>query len=460
MGEIRFKVVWTIFHRICVFLVNPNNYQELIADTTTIEHRINEYKILTQPEKDYLTYQFGLLCDKTNISNQKGEHRECENCKNRTYAQQYCEYCIINYLTDKFNDWSSGNFEIDKLIQECQLNVQRPDYIVEWIPYKNFSDIKFKTKGGCASIYSAIWKDGRFDAWDKKNRQLKRTGKQHVILKRLNNSNESSEKWIIEVKSHLNFMNKIAYVVRCFGITIDPNTQDIMLVLNLMECSLREYLLHNNEHILWEQRIRIVYDIAYALNMIHQLDAIHRDLHSGNILQTRFSKWWYICDFGLYGSVTQEQGDVYGNLPYIAPELLNCKPATKKSDIYSFAMLMWEILSGIPPFHDRRHNFSLAYDIMEGARPPIDKSTPHWYTELMKQCWDAIPENRPHSNEILYEIRKQLQIIYQNELKSNNPVQITLVDGKSTKYQPFSSEAPLSNVYNFKNPPKLRNKLQ
>src|SRR5690242_14070877 len=101
-------------------------------------------------------------------------------------------------------------------------------------------------------------------------------------------------------------MNKLAYVVRCHGITLDPNTQDFMLVLNLMEYSLREYLLSNHKYILCEQRIRIFYDIAYALNMNHQLNTINSDLHSGNILQTRFSKWWFISDFGLYSSITQE----------------------------------------------------------------------------------------------------------------------------------------------------------
>ncbi|CAG8729504.1 15310_t:CDS:2, partial [Racocetra fulgida] len=460
MSEIRYDVTWAVFHRVCVLSADENNYQEVKADIKIFECTINQYKNLTLSEKDYLIYQFSLLVDKVNISNKKSKQRECENCQNWTYAQQYCEYCIRNYLLNNFNNWSSGNIEIDELIRECQLNTQRPDYIVEWMPYESFGDIKYKTKGGCSSIYNAIWKDGRFDMWDKQNRQLKRAGTQHVILKRLDHSNGLNKKWIIEFRSHLNFMNKIAYVVRCHGITLDPNTQDFMLALNLMECSLREYLLQNNKYILWEQRIRIVYDIAYALNMMHQLDTIHRDLHSGNILQTRFSKWWFISDFGLYGSITQEQGGVYGNLPYIAPEILNGKPATKESDIYSFAMLMWEILSGIPPFQSRNHDFSLAYDILEGIRPPINESTPYWYTKLMKQCWDAIPENRPNTNTILNEIRMQLRIIYQNELKNNNPIQIAINNSGNIENQTYSPESTVNKIYRFKDLPEPRNKIQ
>ncbi|CAG8758921.1 800_t:CDS:2 [Cetraspora pellucida] len=456
MSEIRYDIAWAVFHRICV-LTDINEFE---ADMKTVECAINKYKFLTQSEKDYIIFQFSILVDKVNISNKKTEQRECEICQNWTYAQQYCDYCIRNYLTDHFNNWSSGNIEIDELIRECQLNTQRPDYVVEWIPYKNFSDIKYKTKGGCSSIYNAIWKDGRYDTWDKQNRRLKRAGTEHVILKRLDHSNGLNKKWIIEIKSHLNFMNKISCVVRCHGITFDPNTQDFMLVLNLMEYSLREYLLQNHKYILWEQKIRIIYDIAYAINMIHRLDTIHRDLHSGNVLQTRFSKWWYISDFGLYGSVTQEQGDIYGNLPYIAPEIINGKPATKESDIYSFAMLMWEILSGIPPFQGRDHGSSLAYDILEGIRPPIDKYTPYWYTKLMKQCWDANPKNRPKSSTILNEIRKQLRIIYQNELENSKPIQIAINNNGNTENQTYSPSTTLSKIYKFKDLPEPQNRIQ
>ncbi|CAG8801216.1 12274_t:CDS:2, partial [Racocetra persica] len=200
--------------------------------------------------------------------------------------------------------------------------------------------------------------------------------------RRLDHSNGLNKKWLIEFKSHLNFMNKLAYVVRCHGITLDPNTQDFMLVLNLMECSLREYLLPNHKYILWEQRIRIVYDSSIR----------------------HYS----------------QRPTLWG---YIAPEILNGKQATKESDIYSFAIL--------------------AYDILEGIRPPIDESTPCWYIKLMKQCWDAIPENRPNTNTILNEIRMQLRIIYQNDLKNNKPIQIAINNSGNTEIQTYSPETTL-----------------
>ncbi|POG62253.1 kinase-like domain-containing protein [Rhizophagus irregularis DAOM 181602=DAOM 197198] len=80
---------------------------------------------------------------------------------------------------------------------------------------------------------------------------------------------------------------------------------------------------------------------------------------------------------------------IYGNLPYIAPEVIIGKEQTFKSDIYSIAILMWEISSGQPPFINYDHDYDLAMHIVNGIRPKIVPGTPSEYKNLMKQCWDA-----------------------------------------------------------------------
>ncbi|POG73005.1 kinase-like domain-containing protein, partial [Rhizophagus irregularis DAOM 181602=DAOM 197198] len=59
---------------------------------------------------------------------------------------------------------------------------------------------------------------------------------------------------------------------------------------------------------------------------------------------------WSISDLGFCGPADKSSKCIYGNLPYIAPEVIIGKEYTFKSDIYSIAMLMWEISSGQPPF--------------------------------------------------------------------------------------------------------------
>ncbi|POG62477.1 kinase-like domain-containing protein, partial [Rhizophagus irregularis DAOM 181602=DAOM 197198] len=133
--------------------------------------------------------------------------------------------------------------------------------------------------------------------------------------------------------------------------------------------------------------------IIIELSRVHGENVIHRDLHSGNIL-FRDSKFC-ISDLGFCGPADKPLKSVYGNLPYIAPEVIAGKVNTFKSDIYSIGILMWEISSGQPPFIKYEHDYDLAINIINGIRPKIISGTPLEYKNLMKQCWDANPSNRP-----------------------------------------------------------------
>src|SRR5947208_1899100 len=129
---------------------------------------------------------------------------------------------------------------------------------------------------------------------------------------------------------------------------------------------------------------------------------IHRDLHSGNIFS--YDSYSVIGDLGSCKKLEEKDNDnpdeIFGVVPYLAPEVLSGKPYTKKSDIYSLGMIMWEHTTGKKPFHDRPHDHHLMLDILKGERPQITDDTPEFYTELMKRCWDHNPENRPTAREI------------------------------------------------------------
>jgi serine/threonine protein kinase len=215
-------------------------------------------------------------------------------------------------------------------------------------------------------------------------------------------------------------------VVQCYGLTQDPLNGDYMLVMNKLDTNLRKYLQQNHNQLTWKERIQIVVHIIGALSRIHSENAIHRDLHSGNILfKTKFS----VSDLGFCGPADKPLKSIYGNLPYIAPEVIAGKKTTFKSDIYSIAMLMWEISSGQPPFNNCEHDYDLAMNIINGIRPKIIPDTPLEYKNLMIQCWDANPLNRPDMETLQDEIR-ELNLYYQknsnelNQSKENNSLEI------------------------------------
>ncbi|GBC07876.1 hypothetical protein RclHR1_07750003 [Rhizophagus clarus] len=91
---------------------------------------------------------------------------------------------------------------------------------------------------------------------------------------------------------------------------------------------------------------------------------------------------------------------VYDNFVYMAPEIIcgSQRQHTPESDIYSFGMIWLEILSEKPPYYGYEHNCDLANKIIRGIRPKILQEIPSEYLEyreLINQCLDAIPSNRP-----------------------------------------------------------------
>src|SRR5947207_4501149 len=155
-----------------------------------------------------------------------------------------------------------------------------------------------------------------------------------------------------------------------------------MLVMNKMNNNLREYLQQNHNKLTWKEGIQIAYDIVLALFRIHKENAIHRDLHSGNILFSNLGQRFLISDLGFCGPADKPLNSIYGNLPYIAPEVIAGKETTFASDIYSIGILMWEVSSGQPPFINYENDYDLVMKIINGMRPKIVPETPLEYKEI------------------------------------------------------------------------------
>jgi hypothetical protein len=133
---------------------------------------------------------------------------------------------------------------------------------------------------------------------------------------------------------------------------------------------------------------------------------MHRDFHSGNILfdpNNLYKNYqWKIGDLGLSQAVNNKSSnnDIYGVIPYIAPEIFIGSDFTKEADIYSLGMIMWELTTGCKPFDNVKHDHILIYKIINGERPKITEDTPECYANLMKSCWDSDPKKRPSIKDI------------------------------------------------------------
>ncbi|RGB35664.1 hypothetical protein C1646_667568 [Rhizophagus diaphanus] len=125
--------------------------------------------------------------------------------------------CNSIHFQQNFNNWTSGNYEIDEFIQYTQLSSHKDlRKALEWIPYDKFYNIKYIAE----NEYKAKWIDGNIFAWDIKNKNWKRENQYMiVILKKLSNPNGS--KLMDEIKADNIF----------YGITQSPESKDYMMVL-------------------------------------------------------------------------------------------------------------------------------------------------------------------------------------------------------------------------------------
>src|SRR2546423_6046909 len=196
------------------------------------------------------------------------------------------------------------------------------------------------------------------------------------------------------------------FFIRCLGISQDPVTSNYIMVMEFASLgSLYAYL---NNNMTWKERITALLDISIGLNTLHNNDLIHQDFHPGNLLFNN-QKALLITDFGLCNQTNQssQSNDIYGVMPYVAPEVLIEKPYTKAADIYSFGMDMYFMATEKQPFANCAHDNNLAIQICNGIRPEINKQeVPECYIDLMKKCWSSDPNNRPDISEIENLIRK------------------------------------------------------
>ena len=125
----------------------------------------------------------------------------CEECNQpNTGYNKWCNSCNAKRFQQNFKNWTSGNDDIDKFIQNTQLSASSCGKVLEWISYDRFYDIKYIAKGGFGKVYRANWIDGYIKYWDERNKIWERYNQnEFVALKSLNNSKNVTLEFINEV---------------------------------------------------------------------------------------------------------------------------------------------------------------------------------------------------------------------------------------------------------------------
>ncbi|PKY21930.1 kinase-like protein [Rhizophagus irregularis] len=272
--------------------------------------------------------------------------------------------------------------------------IDQSEKLMKWIPYSQFNNIKKVAEGGFSIIYQAILHNGSYN--------------ETVILKKFKNSQDFSKYFLNELKSNQHCYEIKHHIIKIYGVTKDLKLGDYILVMQYASGGdLHNWLRKSFKDITWnKQKLAILWQISEGLETIHNSDFIHRDFHSGNILSGILSNGkrhqWQIGDLGLSqpSNNTSSNNEIYGVVPYIAPEIFRGSAFSKESDVYCMGMIMWELTTGCKPFSNVEHDIQLIYKILDGERPKITEDTPECYANLMKSCWDNDPKKRTTMTEV------------------------------------------------------------
>ncbi|XP_058043198.1 mitogen-activated protein kinase kinase kinase 13 isoform X2 [Ahaetulla prasina] len=142
--------------------------------------------------------------------------------------------------------------------------------------------------------------------------------------------------------------------------------------------------------------------IASGMNYLHLHKIIHRDLKSPNVLVTH-NDTVKISDFGTSKELSDKSTKMSfaGTVAWMAPEVIRNEPVSEKVDIWSFGVVLWELLTGEIPYKDVDSSAIIWGVGSNSLHLPVPSTCPDGFKILMKQTWQSKPRNRPSFRQTL-----------------------------------------------------------
>ncbi|XP_020795115.1 receptor-interacting serine/threonine-protein kinase 2 [Boleophthalmus pectinirostris] len=286
------------------------------------------------------------------------------------------------------------------------------------IPYQKLTDLYYLSRGGFGTVFKAQHSDWRTT----------------VAIKCLKLDSPFGERERNSLLKEAEVLHKARfnYIIQIFGVCNEP--EFFCIVTEFMSNGSLDLLLHEKDmypELSWPLRLRILYEIALGVNYLHNMNPplLHQDLKTQNILldgeyhvkiaDFGLSKWRHLSVSKGSGSKPTEMG---GTVIYMPPEKYEpsannrSRRADVKHDMYSYAIIMWEVLSRQIPYDEMNNPMQIMFSVIRGTRPDtsLDSLPAHIpnreiLISLITSGWTANPDERPSFLKCLVELEPMVR---------------------------------------------------
>ncbi|KAL4711526.1 hypothetical protein ACJJTC_000542, partial [Scirpophaga incertulas] len=254
---------------------------------------------------------------------------------------------------------------------------------VEEIDYSEIRELSVVGKGAFGVVWKGLWRNT------------------FVAVKHINSEAEKRE-FAIEVRQ----LSRVSHpnIVRLYGAC--TKGAHVCLVMEYAEGGSLYNVLHH--------RPKPKYTAAHAMSWAKQCaegvaylhamkpkPLIHRDLKPPNLLLVAGGQRLKICDFGTAADKATYMTNNKGSAAWMAPEVFEGSTYTEKCDVFSWGIILWEVLSRRKPFEEGGSAYRIMWAVHTGRRPDLIEGCPEPIEQLMTQCWHKMPSMRPSMAEVV-----------------------------------------------------------
>jgi serine/threonine protein kinase len=156
----------------------------------------------------------------------------------------------------------------------------------------------------------------------------------------------------------------------------------------------------------WPVAVALAAEVADALATAHAHGVVHRDISPDNVMLT--SSGPKVFDFGIAAPIGEPDddatGSTFGTPAYVAPERLDGQPAQTATDVYAIGVLLFEMLTGGPPFPEDTWDPDAAREARAAPRPRGVAGLPAAVARLAQRCLAHDPADRPSAREVAHRL--------------------------------------------------------